>query len=1441
MELDMVQVTLASPQRIREWGRGEVKKSETLNYRTGRPEMDGLFCERIFGPTKDLECACGKYRKMRVEGRTCDRCGVEVTFSRVRRRRMAYITLAAPVAHIWYFRGIPSYLSILLDIPPRDIERIIYYADFIVVKLNSALLNTLLRPVLQPLQSSPSFFPKELLDEDPELEDLLSRLNRYEGELKDIVAAEIQVILTRAHEKSYIRESYPLDIISALLSRREILSPIIDHQTGELLAPARSRLSHALLTHLLSAGIHLPTLQVSDFRAPLSLQDLLADHLKQEELISPIHDPITGSLLIPAPSPLDQSLWTILHHFRNSFPIRIANKSAHKTYLHARERRVKEIREMIEGLEALHSLRSYTPIIPSTQPRSPEGNFILSGTTYRNLMKLSRVITRRASGYSPDDLFIILSGAEAIYHILKTIDIPGLIGDLKRLCKASTSDPAHPHTPTRTHRESRRLNLLQSLLNSGNRPEWMILQNIPVIPPELRPMVQLEGGRHATSDLNELYRLVVTRNNRLLRLIKVNAPEAIIRNEKRILQEAVDSLLDNTKKSRPQLDSSGRPLKSLADTLKGKQGRFRQNLLGKRVDYSGRAVIVVGPHLKIYQAGIPRMMALELFKPFITKELIQRGYAQNIKAAKRMIDRVESIKPTESARVWESLEAAMRGRVVLLNRAPTLHRLGVQAFEPILVDGEAILLHPLVCAAFNADFDGDQMAVHVPLSVRAQVEARLLMLSSHNILLPADGTPIANPTQDMVLGCHYLTLEIPHDSSTLKKFPDLESVERAYANGHVKVHEPILVRIPTRYVRNPRLCPTPYCTIQTTPGRVLLNLILPEPLRFVNQTLDKNSTKDLVTRCFHLLGEAETIQLLDDLKELGFMAATRAGISLALTDVDIPEEKKEIVQRAEHEMEKLEEQGLHLEHESWVKRVEDIWSRAVESVGKAVESNPNPRNPLLMMVRSGSRGSSDQLRQLSGMRGLMSDPSGRIIPMPIKSNFREGLSVHEYFISTHGGRKGLTDTALRTAKSGYLTRRLVDLAQEVFICEEDCHTPDGMEYETFASQPGQEPLQTLQDRVLGRISLNTLYDPETGEALLTAGSEIDEAVIEKAPMLGIQKFRVRSPLTCESPYGICALCYGRNLATGRLVEVGEAIGIIAAQAIGEPGTQLTLRTFHTGGIAGGIIKDITQGLPLAEMFFEVYQSRFQPRREGAVISPVDAIVHEIRAGDKSLTLITLLTREGKEIHLEVPPTRTISVQEGQEVKAGDALTDGYKNPLDILSLLGPKPAQQYLIDMLQSVYRSQGVTTNVKHFEVIVRQMLKFIRVHKSGDSEFLEDTYVNKYIFQRKNQQLLKSGQEPAAGSLALLGVKKSAINSDSFISAASFQETARVLSAAALEGKKDYLIGLKENIVLGREIPAGTGFPLFKALNYLTPSSPRLAGAEKPQKVPVTLDSRD
>ncbi|MGH8103814.1 MAG: DNA-directed RNA polymerase subunit beta' [bacterium] len=1273
--------------------------------------------------------------------------------------------------------------------------------------------------------------------------------------MKSNVQSEITVILTRAQEKSYLRETFPLDLVTSLLSKKEYREPVTDPQTGELLASKGDKVTYLSLLRLIKSGTPVKDIEITDKKTVTTLEKALVDRLRDEEIADDLKDPSTDELVAKAETSLDNALWDILLRYRNDFPIKIANKEAKKSYRRAKEKKIKEIREIVEGLEALHGLRPYRYLeIGDEGDRG--GSYILDGVTYRNLMKLRAVIRKRATTYTPEDLFIVDAGAEAIYFLLKNMKLAEMATELRKAIKVLSPEKAKPLTTMKADRLMKRLNMIENIIKGQNKPEWMILQNVPVIPPDLRPMVQLEGGRHATSDLNELYRLVITRNNRLQRLMRVNAPESIIRNEKRILQEAVDGLLDNSKKTRPLMDSAGRPLKSLADALKGKQGRFRQNLLGKRVDYSGRAVVVVGPRLHLWQCGIPRIMALELFKPFVIKELIKREAAQNIKAAKRLLERVESLKPQEGARIWECLEEAIRGKVVMLNRAPTLHRLGIQAFEPVLVDGEAILLHPLVCSAFNADFDGDQMAVHLPLSIKAQVEARLLMLASRNLLLPADGLPVSNPSHDMVLGLHYITLQFDTNGKKPKYFPDMESVERAYANGHVKTHDRVLVRVPTAFLNESTIDARPYTTLKTSVGRVLFNLELPAPMRFVNEVIDKKNLKRITADCYRLLGEEACVELLDNLKDLGFVTATRAGISIGVVDAHVPPEKKDIVARAEHEMEKLEEKGLHLDRERWVKRVTKIWGKAVDEVGKAVENDKDLKNSLLMMVKSGSRGNMDQLRQLAGMRGLMADPSGRIIPMPIKASFREGLTVHEYFISTHGGRKGLTDTALRTAKSGYLTRQLVDLAQEIFISEEDCGTQDGIELKPLVVKPG-EVIEGVPERALGRFVVSRVLDYETGEVIVPPGNEIVEDALArinhfldadgyfKTGRHRKERIKSRSSLTCESKYGVCAKCYGRSLATGRPVEIGEPVGVVAAQAIGEPGTQLTLRTFHTGGIAGGGTKDITQGLPLAEMFFEVYQSRFHPKREGAVISPCDGYVESIQKDEKAAmqktsAYVVLARDDGEQVPIEIPPVREIIVKVGDTVNAGDALTDGYRNPMDLLTLLGPKPTQSYLIDMVQSVYRSQGVNTNDKHFEIIIMQMMKFMRVKKPGETEFLTDTYVNKYTFSRENERLKKEGKEPASGELALLGVKKAAINSESYLSAASFQETARVLSAAALEGKKDFLRGLKENIVLGREIPAGTGFPIFKDADYNVPGGTRrMIPSEKAEKVAAAVDT--
>ncbi|MHA2646975.1 MAG: DNA-directed RNA polymerase subunit beta', partial [bacterium JZ-2024 1] len=1151
MDIDMVRISLASPQKILEWARGEVKKPETLNYRTGRPEPEGLFCERIFGPTRDYECACGKFRKVRGEGRICDRCGVEITTAKVRRKRMGYIRLAAPVAHIWFSRGIPNYLSLLLNIPPRDVESILAYASFIFVKLDKRRLADPDHPgvgIFRPKdpQAPPPALDMERIsaiisttgrkpEDDKEVIDEITRwLDSYEGALVDAVSTEIMSILRRGQEREFLRVSFPLDLITGMLGKREAREAVYDPVTGEVAIQRGERLNYAVLQRALQADVRLEEITVTDktSRRGIKLQELLGDKLSEEELEEEIRDTATGELIARAGTPLSECIWTALSRFKNAAPIRIANRAQRESYERAREKRMKEIAEIIGGIQTLLQSRPYDP--EALDPPEPEArNYQIDGVAYRNLFKLKSVIRRRLQGvFTPDDIFVVAGGAEAFLLICRSVNFAVLHEKLRTAIdglRKSSADSAS--TKVRLDRFIRRANLVGHILESGNRPEWMILEVLPVIPPDLRPLVQLEGGRHATSDLNELYRTVISRNNRLIRLTKINAPELVLRNEKRILQEAVDALLDNTKKTRPIEDINGRPLKSLADSLKGKQGRFRQNLLGKRVDYSGRAVIVVGPQLRLWQCGIPRAMALELFKPFVIHQLVHRKFAENTKIAKRMLERVPSLPPAEAAKVWESLEHAVKGKVVLLNRAPTLHRLSIQAFEPILVDGESILLHPLVCAAYNADFDGDQMAVHLPLSIKAQTEARLLMLSTRGLLVPADGSPIAYPSQDMVLGIHYLTLEVPGVSDQEPKhvFYDLESVARAYHMEVVGLHTPILLRVPSQWAgQGPGPNGKPYTLIKTTPGRAMFNIHLPEALRYINQTMDKKQLKKLAAKCFRLLGEEKAVDLMDDLKDMGFRIATRAGASMAIVDVVIPDTKKAIVESAEKEVLRLEEQGINpeVDKERWSKRVIRIWEKAVERIAEAVEKLEDPKNILLMMVRSGSRGNPDQVRQLGGMRGLMADPAGRVIPMPIKSNFREGLTVHEYFISTHGGRKGLTDTALRTAKSGYLTRRLVDLAQEVFITEEDCQTHDGIWVGRLVEEESGTVYETIGQRAVGRIAGASAWDPHTGEFLALQGEEIDEDAGTKIDLSSLPSVFVRSPLTCENPYGICAQCYG---------------------------------------------------------------------------------------------------------------------------------------------------------------------------------------------------------------------------------------------------------------------------------------------------------------------------
>jgi DNA-directed RNA polymerase subunit beta' len=1143
---EMLKIGIASPDQVKAWSHGEVKKPETINYRTLKPERDGLFCERIFGPIKDWECHCGKYKRIRFKGVVCDRCGVEVTKAKVRRERMGHIELATPVSHIWYFKGVPSRIALLLDISPRSLEKVLYYASYIVLDA---------------------------------------------GERTD---------------------------------------------------------------------------------------------LKYKQILSETE------------------------------------------YREAQER-------------------------------------------YKNAFQAEM-------------------GAVAIKALLSQLDLVTMSKDLRMELKEVSGQ--------KRIKIIKRLEVVEAFRKSGNRPEWMIMNVIPVIPPEVRPMVQLDGGRFATSDLNDLYRRVINRNNRLKKLLELGAPEVIVRNEKRMLQEAVDGLIDNGRRGRPVTGPNNRPLKSLSDMLKGKQGRFRQNLLGKRVDYSGRSVIVVGPNLKLNQCGLPKEMALELFKPFVMKKLVDNGLAHNIKSAKRMVERAKT-------EVWDVLDRVIREHPVLLNRAPTLHRLGIQAFEPVMVEGKAIQIHPLVCAAYNADFDGDQMAVHVPLSSSAQAEARLLMMSTSNLLSPADGRPVVSPTQDIVLGCHYLTIRREGVKGEGKAFSSFNEAILAYDNGVVDLHAVIKVKHDGQL-------------LETTAGRLLFNEALPPALRYINDVMDKRELGQLVSRCYRLLGPTETVTLVDNMKSLGFKYGTKAGSTISVTDIMVPEAKKQILDSAGQEVDQIEKQyrrGLITADERYQKVI-DIWTQATEDVTDATIENMDEYNPVYMMATSGARGNIQQIRQLAGMRGLMADPSGRIIDLPITANFREGLTVLEYFISTHGARKGLADTALRTADSGYLTRRLIDVAQEVIIRIPDCGTTSGIVVKDI--KEGQEIIEALRDRVLGRVSLETILHPETGDLILENNKIIDEdaaLAIEKA---GIKAVKVRSALTCRARSGLCAACYGRDLATGSMVEIGEAVGTIAAQSIGEPGTQLTMRTFHTGGVAlRG--EDITQGLPRVEELFEARKPKGL-----AIVSDINGIVEITET--KGVRKIIIKADDGEEKAYTVPYGARLEVVDGDEVLAGDRLTEGSINPHDVLNIRGIQEVQSYMVREVQSVYRSQGVDINDKHIEVVVRQMLRKVRVEEIGNTDFLPGELVDTFAFEDENDRVLAKGGEPASAKPVLLGITKASLATDSFLSAASFQETTRVLTDASTKGKGDSLIGLKENVIIGKLIPAGTGMSCYKNIDIFVPGAQSL-----------------
>jgi len=1156
---DAIQIGLASPEQIREWSKGEVKKPETINYRTLKPERDGLFCERIFGPIKDWECHCGKYKRVRYKGIVCDRCGVEVTKSKVRRERMGHIELAAPVSHIWYFKGIPSRMGLILDMSPRSLEKILYFAAYV---------------VLDPKETS--------------------------------------------------------------LLTKQILSE-------------------------------------------------------------------------------------------------------------------KEYREAIDKFGA--------------------------------------------------ESFVAGMGAESVKVLLQHINLEELSKELKEDLKTSTGQ--------KRIRSIRRLDVSESFRKSKNKPEWIIIDVIPVIPPDLRPMVQLDGGRFATSDLNDLYRRVINRNNRLKKLLDLGAPDIIVRNEKRMLQEAVDALIDNGRRGRPVTGPGNRPLKSLSDMLKGKQGRFRQNLLGKRVDYSGRSVIVVGPELQMYQCGLPKEMALELFKPFVMKKLVGSGVAHNIKSAKRMVERV-------MPQVWDVLEEVISDHPVLLNRAPTLHRLGIQAFQPVLVEGRAIKLHPLVCTAYNADFDGDQMAVHVPLSVEAQAEARFLMLAAHNIMKPSDGKPVCVPTQDMVLGAYYLTIDKDGAKGEGRAFSSPDEVIMAYSVKQIDIHAKIKVKM-CGVVNGVSITQI----IETTPGKLIFNETIPQDLGFIDRTISGNELKfeidflvskknlgSIIDKCYLKYGPSETSKMLDKIKATGYHYSTIGAITVATSDMVVPEAKKALLADADATVDKIEKmyrRGFISEEERY-ERVIEKWTKTTEDVANALMDSLDKFNPIFMMADSGARGSKSQIKQLAGMRGLMANPSGKIIELPIRASFRDGLDVLEYFISTHGARKGNADTALKTADSGYLTRRLVDVCQDVIVRHEDCGTTEG--FEVSEIRDGSEVIEQLVERLTGRYTAEDIIHPKTGEIVVPKGVYMDIHLAEEVQKSGVKKVMIRSVFTCKAKIGVCAKCYGMNMATSQKINIGEAVGIIAAQSIGEPGTQLTMRTFHTGGVAGS---DITQGLPRVEELFEARKPKGL-----AIVSDVNGSVK--MEDTKKKRVVIVISDSGEEFSYDIPFGSRLKVANGDKIEAGDEIIEGSVNPHDILRIKGVNGVKNYLSSEVQKVYRLQGVDINDKHLEVVVRQMTRKVKVEESGDTELLPGNLVDIFAFEDANTKIESEGGVPAEGKISLLGITKAALATESFLSAASFQETTRVLTDAAIKGKIDPLLGLKENVIIGKLIPAGTGMTRYRTIKINT-----------------------
>ncbi len=1423
-DFNAIRISLASPEQIKNWSYGEVTKPETINYRTLKPEKDGLFCERIFGPTKDFECYCGKYKRVRYKGIVCDRCGVEVARSKVRRERMAHIELAAPVSHLWFAKGTPSRMGLLLDLSPRALERVLYFSQYIVTSVETEERDR----ILEELRG-----------------DVTSRIEESERE----IAAKTEEVQKTQDEP-----------VAELQQKRQAADQEVDAELAAALAEAEQAASQALE----------------------AISDLIG---KKTEAEVSLYD-----------ERLVEKGTTVKEGHREDVESRKAARleGIQSQFVEVRSNRTDPIDAEIEQLrdQTVEQINQLQRQLDQVRKQAEEETQTLTGEVEevrpRMLLPENRYRELREK-YGP--FFSAGMGAEAVYACLEGVDLEAL--------REVLLQEIHSTSGQRRKKAAKTLRVVEAFRKSGNDPRWMILNVLPVLPPDLRPMVQLDGGRFATSDLNDLYRRVINRNNRLRRLLELGAPEIIIRNEKRMLQEAIDALIDNGRRGRAIAGSHNHKLKSLSDMLRGKQGRFRQNLLGKRVDYSGRSVIIVGPELKLDQCGLPKKMALELFKPFVMHHLVAQGLAHNIKSAKRMIERVQP-------EVWDVLEEVVKDRPVLLNRAPTLHRLGIQAFQPVLIEGSAIQIHPLVCTAFNADFDGDQMAVHVPLSRAAVMEARMLMLSTYSMLSPSSGEPTVAPTLDMVLGCYYLTMTRPGVTGEGKRFGNPHDARLAYEVGAIDLQAEIEIRgleAPGEFTK-------------TTVGRVIFNDILPqgEEFRYRNEVMDKKNLKDVVSECYHALGNHETAEVLDAIKNLGFRYATKSGATIAIHDVEVPEIKASVLEKADGQIVSIDRQfqrGLITPDERYRQAV-DIWTTASETMEQAIRDRMSTYGSISLMAISGAKGNIAQIKQMAGMRGLMTDPRGRIIPLPIRSSFREGLSVLEYFISTHGARKGLADTALRTADSGYLTRRLIDVCQDVIVMIDDCESALGV---WITDRPDKQLLAKFEERIIGRCAADPIAHPTTGEILVEQNEEIDEQVaftlvealhdhrlqqLKKARVpaddlvsaasnwmesvrylmerkghteekayaainMEAHRVLVRSPLTCLARRGICQKCYGRSLARGRLAAQGEAVGIIAAQSIGEPGTQLTMRTFHTGGIVG---LDITSGLPRVEELFEARSPKGQ-----ATISEIDGQV-EIREGEDGrwISIVSTETysdeyaipkkyrtlvedgslvevgtplaqavqakkpKKGAELALDeltitarmagqvskdktklvisyeerderqylVPLAARIIVKTGDRISAGDRLTDGPINPHDILRVQGRERVEEYLAEEVQKVYRTQGVTIHDKHIEIIVRQMLRKVRVDAPGDTELMPGHLIDRFTFEDLNAKVVAEGGEPSTAQPILLGVTKASLNTESFLAAASFQETTRVLTEAAVNGSVDRLMGPKENVIIGRLIPA-------------------------------------